>query len=231
MKKVEPALLSLQGRKQEFVRAAIWDAAIDLFTAKGFDDTTVEQVAQAAGVSRRTFFRYFASKNDLMGQGITRYGTLICSAIETGPAQAHPLELLRHTVLRVGREATAHPRTRKVAEIATRSAAAREAQITRMADAEERVAASYAARAKGKSKEQISSRLLASLTLTILDASFRLWFERNDKTIDAAVEEVFASLLHLFFSPPVSEPPVGRGKVFAKRGTPLPARTKAARRR
>lgn len=222
---------SLQDRKQEFVRAAIWDAAIDLFTVKGFDHTTVEEISEAAGVSRRTFFRYFTSKNDLMGQGITRYGTLICSAIEAGPAQADPLELLRHTVLRVGREATAHPRTRKVAEIATRSAAAREAQITRMAEAEDRVAASYAARVKGKAKEQASPRLLASLTLTILDASFRLWFERRDKTIDSAAEEVFASLVRLFSMPPGSEVPAGREQVKARRGTPSLARKKTARRR
>ena len=49
----------LQARKQEFVRDAIWTAAIDLFAEKGFEETTVDDIVAAAGTSRRTFFRYF----------------------------------------------------------------------------------------------------------------------------------------------------------------------------
>lgn len=47
---------SLQSRKQQFVRDAIFDAAVEKFAAEGFDDTTVEDVARAAGVSRASFF-------------------------------------------------------------------------------------------------------------------------------------------------------------------------------
>lgn len=39
--------------------------ALDLFTRQGFEETTVEQIARAAGIGRRTFFRYFRSKNDV----------------------------------------------------------------------------------------------------------------------------------------------------------------------
>jgi TetR/AcrR family transcriptional regulator, regulator of mycofactocin system len=39
---------------------------LDLFTRHGFDATTIDQVAEAAGIGRRTFFRYYASKNDLV---------------------------------------------------------------------------------------------------------------------------------------------------------------------
>ena len=49
--------------KRKFVRDAIYAAAIEIFTERGFDETTVEEIAQAAGVSRRSFFRYFASKD------------------------------------------------------------------------------------------------------------------------------------------------------------------------
>jgi AcrR family transcriptional regulator len=51
----------LQARKQQVVRDAIHDAAIGLFAVKGFDKTTVDEIAEAAGISRRSFFNYYVS--------------------------------------------------------------------------------------------------------------------------------------------------------------------------
>ena len=65
---------TMQSKKQDLVRHEIWTAAVDLFYAEGFDAVTVEQIAERAGVSRRTFFRYYASKDDLMGSTLKAYG-------------------------------------------------------------------------------------------------------------------------------------------------------------
>jgi mycofactocin system transcriptional regulator len=51
------------GRKRSTTRDHIADVAIDLFSARGFDSVNVDDVAQAAGIARRTLFRYYASKN------------------------------------------------------------------------------------------------------------------------------------------------------------------------
>lgn len=53
---------SLRAAKQAATHEALYRAAVRLFHANGFDATTVDEVASAAGVSRRTFFRYFESK-------------------------------------------------------------------------------------------------------------------------------------------------------------------------
>lgn len=52
-----------QGRRRSTTRGHIADVAIDLFAARGFDAVNVDDVAQAAGIARRTLFRYYASKN------------------------------------------------------------------------------------------------------------------------------------------------------------------------
>src|ERR1700751_191313 len=72
----------LQARKQEFVHNAIWDAAIDLFAERGFDETTIDDIAQAAGVSQRTFFRYFDSRADVMAKGTAGLAVALSEAIK-----------------------------------------------------------------------------------------------------------------------------------------------------
>lgn len=51
------------GRRRSTTPHHITDVAIDMFSARGFADVSVDDVAQAAGISRRTLFRYYASKN------------------------------------------------------------------------------------------------------------------------------------------------------------------------
>lgn len=51
------------GRRPSTTRGQLGDLGIELFTSKGFDETSIDDIADAAGIARRTFFRYFPSKN------------------------------------------------------------------------------------------------------------------------------------------------------------------------
>src|SRR3954471_16218204 len=70
------------------IRARIEQAALDLFTLKGFEQVIIDDVAAAAGISRRTFFRYFATKADAVwgdfGAHVARLERLLSA---TDPAQ------------------------------------------------------------------------------------------------------------------------------------------------
>ena len=56
---------SQPGRRRVTSQAELEQVAFELFAANGFEQTTVEDIAVAAGIGRRTFFRYFPSKNDV----------------------------------------------------------------------------------------------------------------------------------------------------------------------
>ena len=184
-------------RKQQVVRDAIWNAAIDLFGEKGFDEATVDDIAAAAGVSQRTFFRYFASKSDLMGQGMLTYGEALRAAIKASPKSAHAFDVLRGAVLDVATSVASFPRTRDVIAISIQCPAAREAQLSRMGQVEQIVAQAFAARMKKGRENEMSSRLLGGLTLTILDETMRLWFNGGAQDIAVVAEQVMKGLCSL----------------------------------
>jgi AcrR family transcriptional regulator len=67
-------------------------AAVDLFTEQGYDATTVAQIAERAGVTRSTFFRYFPDKRDLLVAGQETLSRLLAEGIAEAPRSATPLE-------------------------------------------------------------------------------------------------------------------------------------------
>lgn len=67
-------------------------AAVDLFTEQGYDETTVAQIAERAGVTRSTFFRHFADKRELLAAGQETLSQLLVEGIAEAPAGASPLE-------------------------------------------------------------------------------------------------------------------------------------------
>lgn len=188
---------NLQVRKQQLVHNAIFDAAIELFAAKGFDETTVEDVARAAGVSRRSFFRYFASKDDLLAQNVVHYGVALSEAITACPPTFTSLEIVQETVLSVGKQSVAHPHTRRVIEIAENSASARQAHLSRWIEVEDSVAKAFAGRLRSASKDGLRARLLASLTLSVMNVAISAWFRGEYKDFSTAAKHVFSNLTRI----------------------------------
>ena len=91
--------LSLAQRKRQLVADELTEAALQLLALKGFDGVTVDEIVAAAGVSKRTFFRYFASKEDVVVQFLADMGTDMCAELASRPAGEPPSTALLRTVL------------------------------------------------------------------------------------------------------------------------------------
>ena len=88
--------LGLRERKKAKTIAAVQMHALRLFKEFGYHETTVEQIAEAAEISPSTFFRYFATKEDVV---ITdNYDSLLTSAFGEQSSELSPLQALRHVI-------------------------------------------------------------------------------------------------------------------------------------
>jgi AcrR family transcriptional regulator len=67
-------------------------AALGLFTEQGYDDTTVTQIAQRAGLTKTTFFRHFPDKREVLFAGQEIHSRLLADGAAAAPDQATPLE-------------------------------------------------------------------------------------------------------------------------------------------
>lgn len=89
-------MTGLREAKKAATRRAVQENALRLFLEQGYDATTVEQIAAAAGVSHMTFFRHFPTKESVVEDD--DYDPMLASHIRSGPAGVDPLESVRAAV-------------------------------------------------------------------------------------------------------------------------------------
>jgi AcrR family transcriptional regulator len=96
---MDTSTVSVRDRARRAVQREIAAVGMRLFTDQGFEQTTADQIAAAAGISRRSFFRYFATKEDvLLGELIAR-GRLVAEELAARPETEAPWEALRAALL------------------------------------------------------------------------------------------------------------------------------------
>jgi AcrR family transcriptional regulator len=80
------------GRWQPDARGRLQQAAFELYAERGYDATTVAEIAERAGLTKRTFFRYFADKREVLFWGSADLQQLIVSTVAAAPPEAAPLD-------------------------------------------------------------------------------------------------------------------------------------------
>jgi AcrR family transcriptional regulator len=91
--------LNLRERKKQRTRDALLRAALELFATRGYEETTVDDIAAAVDVSQRTFFRYFAGKEETAFYVTRLAEAQVVEAVRARPPGEAPLEALRRALL------------------------------------------------------------------------------------------------------------------------------------
>jgi AcrR family transcriptional regulator len=92
---------TLWDRTRQLASQEILETALRLFVEQGYDETTIAQIAREASVSQRTLFRYFPSKEDLLGGKQDRFGQVLTETISELSAEVGVWEALRAGVAAV----------------------------------------------------------------------------------------------------------------------------------
>ncbi|MFG2605540.1 TetR family transcriptional regulator [Streptomyces sp. NPDC048514] len=90
---------TLRERKKRRTREALLRSALELFTTQGYENTTIDEIAEAVDVSQRTFFRYFAGKEDAAFAVQAMTEAHFVAAVRARPAHEAPMEALRQAIL------------------------------------------------------------------------------------------------------------------------------------
>jgi AcrR family transcriptional regulator len=82
------------GRWEPNARGRLEQAALELFIERGFEQTTVAEIAKRAGLTERTFFRYFADKREVLFWGAGTLQEFLVSTVASAPDSAAPIDVV-----------------------------------------------------------------------------------------------------------------------------------------
>lgn len=187
------------GRREEHkhkTKRALQQAALELFARDGFDATTTEEIAERAGVSPRTFFRYFPTKESVLFVG--QYGWLqsLTRHFLAQPAPLGDLEALRQTLVSFAPRLAASRQSFILYEKATSSSPTLRGRVQdNIADEVVELGAAIATR-RGLSKPDEHCALLAATVLVVYRRAISRWVDGPAKVQPGQViDEEFDILL------------------------------------
>lgn len=167
----------LRERKKDATRRALLAAANRRFHEAGFEATTIDEVCQAVGVARRTFFRYFPDKESLAfphrQERLQHFVDLLGSA----PANETPFASLRRIAHGFAREYMQNRDSLVLQQRLVQTAPAllaRESEIDR--DWESGMAQAFRLRAGADPDAELHARVLAGAAIGVIRATMRYWF-------------------------------------------------------
>jgi AcrR family transcriptional regulator len=180
------------GRWEPGARERLVLAAVDLFHEQGYDETTVAQIAERAGVTRSTFFRHFPDKRELLVAGQAVMSALLAEGIRDAASEATPLDAVAEGLRRAA--GAYGPMSREIAPrleaVVSASAELRE----RSAQKSVGLAAAMEEALVARGTPPVVARLAAELGVLAHHQAFERWAAEPDAPSEAMAEYSVAAL-------------------------------------
>jgi TetR/AcrR family transcriptional regulator, regulator of mycofactocin system len=183
-----------RGRRPSTSRVDVARAALELFHRQGYDQTTVDEIAAAVGVSRRTFFRYFETKPDVVWGEFDAELARLADALAAAPPDEPMMDVLRRVVVSTNRFGAAElgdlrirmGLTSTVPTLVAHSAV----RYAEWCD----VIAEFAAGRLGGEPGDLGPQTVARASLGAAMAAFTCWARYDTDDLAAALDQAFRAL-------------------------------------
>ncbi|WIM93373.1 TetR family transcriptional regulator [Actinoplanes oblitus] len=184
--------LGLRERKKMATRMALHEAAVRLAAERGADNVTIDAIAEAAGVSRRTFTNYFANKEEVFYYRDAYRMRRLCESIRRQPS-ADPWTVLTGAALELLTEASAETDTSWITERRRLYQDPNHLahQIAAYTAIERELAAEIAERLGGTDAE-LRGRVFAASFMTALRTSVQYWTDHPETSLPETFRKVVA---------------------------------------
>lgn len=190
---VQVRSLGLRERKKERTREQLVEAALRLFTQRGYEETTIDEVVNAVEVSPRTFFRYFQSKEDVLVTWVDEFSDRVRHALAARPPDEEPYTALRNALT----DAVAIYETKRTHFIAierfiARTPAVRAQKLEKLGRCSQIMIDVLAQRLGVDAQRHLAPRLLANCAIGILGAAVNTWIAQGGKeSLSEIVDHAF----------------------------------------
>ncbi|MFL6062597.1 MAG: TetR family transcriptional regulator [Marmoricola sp.] len=169
-------------------------AALELYLEQGFAETTVAQIAERAGVTARTFFRYFADKREVLFGGSEVLRDLMVGAVAAAPPDASPMAAVRAAL-----DASVAPLTRDPAfsrrrhAVVTANADLRERELMKM----DWLGAELTGALEARGVEEHRARLAAASGIAVFRVAWNRWVTGPEADLADVLHQTLAELTGL----------------------------------
>jgi AcrR family transcriptional regulator len=192
---------SLRELKQHTVREAIGDHAARLILERSFEHTTIEDIARAAGISRRTFFRYFSSKDAVVLWKFDQFGERAAALIATRPSAEPPLRALEQALVQASEFYNRKPAETLAILRLTDSTHALKVELLGQQERWKELFAEALRKRQGLRSGSLRPELIASAGLGTLSIAVRRWLAAPEHPLTKLVHAAFRELRAAFQEP------------------------------